>query len=193
MDAQKWAYTVLETLQVIFTARYNLASSVRDDIALDDIELTPGKCEDTKRDVTRLCSFDDYDCGYAASSTGSLNWEWKSLGRATSSFGKQPDNDHTLGTSVGLLDDWVRDGFYGQVTHSHVHVSRIGYWIDVRWNLWSALPHMIQAVPVHKTEADLNTPFLHYIVEGSGTEGNVKEAYLSVNFPGFRAGLSCHV
>ncbi|GBM13009.1 hypothetical protein AVEN_213938-1 [Araneus ventricosus] len=53
------------------------------------------------RDVTRLCSFDDYDCGYAASRTGSLNWEWKSLGRATSSFGKQPDNDHTLGTSVG--------------------------------------------------------------------------------------------
>ncbi|GBL90134.1 hypothetical protein AVEN_149459-1, partial [Araneus ventricosus] len=34
--------------RVIFTARYNLASTISDDIALDDIELTPGKCEDTK-------------------------------------------------------------------------------------------------------------------------------------------------
>ncbi|GBN33045.1 hypothetical protein AVEN_71980-1, partial [Araneus ventricosus] len=52
-------------------------------------------------DVTQLCSFDDYDCGYTASRTGSLNWEWKSQSRAASYFSKEPDSDHTLGTSVG--------------------------------------------------------------------------------------------
>ncbi|GIY15556.1 MAM and LDL-receptor class A domain-containing protein 2 [Caerostris extrusa] len=46
----------LKGYRVVFTAKHNIASSVRGDIALDDIELTPGKCKDTKRGMLHNCA-----------------------------------------------------------------------------------------------------------------------------------------
>ncbi|GBM91293.1 MAM and LDL-receptor class A domain-containing protein 2 [Araneus ventricosus] len=161
----------LKGYRVLFTAKHNIASSVRGDIALDDIELTPGKCKDTKRDVTQLCSFDDYDCGYTASRTGSLNWEWKSQSRATSYFSKQPDSDHTLGTSVG------------------------GYWIiGESGSFFSSLQTAMLSSPVYKKpKTNLNCLHFYYYIDGEGSGwmwGKVNEAYLQsfINYPNSKEG-----
>ncbi|XP_035228477.1 MAM and LDL-receptor class A domain-containing protein 1-like [Stegodyphus dumicola] len=89
--------------KVIFKAKHASSTKIRGDIALDDVELTPGKCADTKREAEKLCSFDDYNCGYTSSrkTWGSMNWEWKAEGRRTSSLNVLPNADHTLGTSSG--------------------------------------------------------------------------------------------
>ncbi|GBN19165.1 MAM and LDL-receptor class A domain-containing protein 1, partial [Araneus ventricosus] len=196
----------LKGYRVLFTAKHNIASSVRGDIALDDIELTPGKCEDTKRDFTQLCSFDDYDCGYTASRTGSLNWEWKSQSRATSYFSKQPDSDHTLGTSVGKLvessmktrrtyNDYLSDipSLFGQ--ESSLFLPLGGYWIiGESGSFYSSLQTAILSSPVYKKPiTNLNCLHFYYYIDGEGSGwmwGKVKEAYLQsfINYPNSKEG-----
>ncbi|KAF8778550.1 Fibropellin-1 like protein [Argiope bruennichi] len=160
----------LKGYRIVFTAKHNIAPSVLGDIALDDIELTLGKCRDTKRDVTQLCTFDNYDCGYSASKINSLRWEWKTLKHATTYFKKQPENDHTLGTSFG------------------------GYWyVGVSGSLWRLISSMQTAMlssSVYKKPKTVqNCLHFYYYIDGEGTtgwlSGGVKEAYLQafINFP----------
>ncbi|GBO19392.1 hypothetical protein AVEN_273623-1, partial [Araneus ventricosus] len=129
------------------------------------------KLSEWRSDVTRLCSFDDYDCGYTASRTGSLNWEWKSQSRATSSFEKQPDSDHTLGTSVG------------------------GYWIiGESGSIFSSLQTAMLSSPVYtKPITNLNCLHFYYYIVGEGSGwmwGKVNEAYLQsfINYPNSKEG-----
>ncbi|GFU29697.1 MAM and LDL-receptor class A domain-containing protein 1 [Trichonephila clavipes] len=93
------------TSQVLFTAKHGVASKTRGDIALDDIELIPGKCSNDK-DALKLCSFDDSDCGYTTTQQSSLQWTWKSETKSKSFLlnliqsDMQPTVDHTLGTEI---------------------------------------------------------------------------------------------
>ncbi|KAF8778577.1 MAM and LDL-receptor class A domain-containing [Argiope bruennichi] len=162
----------LKGYRIIFTAKHNIASSVRGDIALDDIELTPGKCKDTKRDVTQLCTFDDYDCGYSASRTSSMEWEWKTQKRDSTYFSKQPDVDHTLGSDVG------------------------GYWyIGVTGSFFSSMQTAMLSSPVYKKPKTVqNCLHFYYYIDGDATLawgwGKVKEAYIQsfINFPNSKEG-----
>ncbi|CAL1296566.1 unnamed protein product [Larinioides sclopetarius] len=162
----------LKGYRVVFTVKHNIASSVRGDIALDDIELTPGKCKDTKSEVTQLCTFDDYDCGYTATRLGSLNWEWKTPKRTTSHFSKQPASDHTLGTSVG------------------------GYWIiGESGSFLSNLQTAMLSSPVYKKpKTNLNCLHFYYYIDAEVTGGwfwgNVKEAFIQsyINYPNSKEG-----
>ncbi|XP_035213735.1 MAM and LDL-receptor class A domain-containing protein 1-like, partial [Stegodyphus dumicola] len=145
--------------RVIFKAKHASSTKVRGDIALDDIELTPGKCRDTEREAGKLCTFDDYDCGYAPLRKLSLNWEWKAQGRKTSSLDVLPSVDHTLGTAAG------------------------GYWFTgTPGSSWSTLETtMLNSPSYSKPKNPLNCLHFYFYMDGDGTAWfwkRVDEAYV---------------
>ncbi|KAG8193377.1 hypothetical protein JTE90_012179, partial [Oedothorax gibbosus] len=157
---------------VVFTAKHQSATKVRGDIALDDIELTPGKCSDSKREAAQLCSFDDYDCGYTSTRRTSLNWEWKSFNGDPDYLQNQPKVDHTLGTSTG------------------------GYWYAGTTNTalgGGSFQSAYLTSPLYKVPSDPHhCVHFYYYMDGDGEYffWKVKEAYLQahLNFPNSKNG-----
>nr|XP_042901434.1 MAM and LDL-receptor class A domain-containing protein 1-like [Parasteatoda tepidariorum] len=152
--------------KVSFVAKGRAYSGVWGDIALDDLELTPGKCKDTKRDAYDVCSFNDYDCGYTSTRMSSLGWEWKSIHTTSNYFSKQPSQDHTLGTSIG------------------------GYWfVGDRGYSASQLNTVMLTSPLYdKPKTSLNCLHFYVYLDHEGTSmwwGGVKENFIQVflNFP----------
>ncbi|CAL1296561.1 unnamed protein product, partial [Larinioides sclopetarius] len=149
----------LKGYKVIFMAKNNIITSVPGHIALDDIELTPGKCINTKNDATHPCSFDDYNCNYTSILIGGLSWQWKAVNRKYLYFALEPESDHTLGTSVG------------------------GYWYVIDFgSFFHNLQKAMLSSPVYKRpKTNLNCLNFYYYIDADGPGGKLgvaMEAYL---------------
>ncbi|GFY50669.1 MAM and LDL-receptor class A domain-containing protein 2 [Trichonephila inaurata madagascariensis] len=163
----------LKGYRVIFTAKHGVASKTRGDIALDDIELIPGKCSNDK-DALKLCSFDDSDCGYTATRKDSLQWSWKSESQSKSFWQElvrsdmQPTMDHTLGTEIG------------------------GYWY-CEGNSASLQTPLLSSPVYKKPKNPMNCLHFYYYIDGDGSSwlwGSVKNAFIQahLNFPNSKEG-----
>ncbi|CAC5358612.1 unnamed protein product [Mytilus coruscus] len=71
-------------------------STKKGDIAVDDISLLPGSCN--KRAFFLDCNFESEKCNWLASSNTTYIWTTNKTGHST----ERPDNDHTIGTGMGL-------------------------------------------------------------------------------------------
>ncbi|XP_066300034.1 MAM and LDL-receptor class A domain-containing protein 1-like [Branchiostoma lanceolatum] len=78
--------------------------SFRGDIAVDDVTLTDGACQQVVGPSVPpgglRCDFEDVTlCGYTQDTDDDFNWTWQSSSTSTSGTG--PANDHTYGTAAG--------------------------------------------------------------------------------------------
>lgn len=67
------------------------------DIALDDIEVTDGKCVQP----STTCTFENNMCGYTLDTNGT-QFKWTRQSKNTASFGTGPSKDHTLQSVAGF-------------------------------------------------------------------------------------------
>nr|KAG5689549.1 hypothetical protein BaRGS_022052 [Batillaria attramentaria] len=75
------------------------------DIAIDDITLNPGSCNDVTSVSNIDCDFEPANiCNYTQETTDDFDWIRNS--RSTNSANTGPTNDHTYGTNSGCVSFW---------------------------------------------------------------------------------------
>ncbi|GFU16634.1 MAM and LDL-receptor class A domain-containing protein 1 [Nephila pilipes] len=158
-------FTVLETrymklkgYKLVFTASGKFTSQLGGAIALDDIEIMAGECQQIKGDSMKLCTFDEHDCGYIADVKYWDKWEQKLHSKSSSYSSVLPKTDHSLGTEYGgfwfistkdssVQSTFLRSPIYKAPKNS-VNCLQFFYYIDEgasSWFWWAAKEVYLQA------------------------------------------------